>query len=169
VTDSRSVLVGVRRFDSCHSHFFDAPSCPSPFRFVPLRPVLTPLSSAHTMGLLSQVFLGQGDGHAHTLARIASPAPSRSSHHASHRACRCVTYNRRCAMTRSARPRVDALGNRRCSGRCGNPLPRPLVASSGALLPPSLLSPLPLSSGPSLRTGRIDVFVTSSLRLVPVE
>ena len=55
MTDSRSVLVGVRRFDSCHSHLFDVLSCSSPFRSVPLRPVLTPLHSAHTMGLLSYV------------------------------------------------------------------------------------------------------------------
>jgi len=34
---------------------FDGPSCLSPFRFVPLRSVLTPLHSAHTMGLFFAV------------------------------------------------------------------------------------------------------------------
>jgi len=75
-----------------HSRIFmgyDVPSCSSPFYFVPLRSVLTPLHSAHTMSLFFFVDCVWWRSRFRRFTPPPAAAPTRSSHHASHRARRC--------------------------------------------------------------------------------
>ncbi|HPA07864.1 MAG TPA: hypothetical protein PLW73_05170 [Methanoregulaceae archaeon] len=91
-------------------------------------------------------------------------APSRSSHHASHRARHCVPY----AIDALRLAALDLVlmhsvtGAR--SGRCGHPLSRPLVASRGGTATP--FAPRPDGTASSSPKGEAVIMI-DALRATP--